>query len=520
VTALQFAKKAAESALDDARREKTRADEEAKAAIRATDVANRETSRAYALNKELDVEKQKLNDNVKELELKTEEAQSATDLAKRAQAYQEAVNILLALKDKVDKRDFKADEELKELLTSSKEAFEKYTKASSNLRGISLPNNDLYQILLKARSRMIEDGIFLGIPGTLHSSSAGIRKISISPRGNLAAGGDDGILLYSKEPYNQNIGQQLNKFSLFKDRIRSIEFVNDKELVMGTVNGKLYHFNTVTGINKLLEIGVTPNQIIEKVVASSKGVFVLVGDQIRKVPLSELSRTAAGPKELPKTVSIPKELPKTVAIPKELPKTAAVSGFFTKYEQVPNLSVKSIFKFNEDKLLVVSKENTLVLLDMATLKWQPITNDLKKVAITAAVNSGDNLFLGMESGEVIFCKNLKLGNVISLQTDLVITAHKTRITSLAYDESSNKLFSASLDQTANIFDLNVRKLENEDIANYLLKIEGFDKWIWDFGLIQTGKVKTLLTVDESGEMKSWQTGSEMLYNEIFAAINK
>jgi WD40 repeat protein len=113
-----------------------------------------------------------------------------------------------------------------------------------------------------------------------------------------------------------------------------------------------------------------------------------------------------------------------------------------------------------------------------------------------------------------------LGNVISLQTDLVITAHKTRITSLAYDESSNKLFSASLDQTANIFDLSVRNLENEDIANYLLKIEGFDKWIWDFGLIQTGKVKTLLTVDESGEMKSWQTGSEMLYNEIFAAINK
>jgi WD40 repeat protein len=245
-------------------------------------------------------------------------------------------------------------------------------------------------------------------------------------------------------------------------------------------------------------------------VASSKGVFVLVGDQIRKVPLSELSRTAAGPKELPKTV----------AIPKELPKTAVVSGFFTKYEQVPNLSVKSIFKFNEDKLLVVSKENTLVLLDMATLKWQPITNDLKKVAITAAVNSGDNLFLGMESGDVIICKNLKLGNVISIQKELTITAHKTRITSLAYDASSNKLFSASLDQTANIFDLNLKKVRNDYVSNYFYKIEGFDKWIWDFALVQTGKVNTLLTVDESGELKSWQTDAVILYNEIYAAINK
>jgi chemotaxis protein CheY-P-specific phosphatase CheC len=91
---------------------------------------------------------------------------------------------------------------------------------------------------------------------------------------------------------------------------------------------------------------------------------------------------------------------------------------------------------------------------------------------------------------------------------------------LAYDASSNKLFSASLDQTASIFDLELDKSRPEFIEKHFYKIEGFNKWIWDFALIQTGKVKTLLTVDESGKLKSWQTDAEVLYNEIFTAIKK
>ena len=499
-------------------RESERADRERKVALGAIEVARSETSRAKDLNKALDVEKEKLNDNVKQLVTKTNEAIAATTRAENAQAYQEAVNTLLALRDKVDKKDFKADAELEELLIDAKGAFEKYTKASSNLQGINLPNNDLYQILLKARTRLAEDdGAFFEIPPNLERLRSGIRKIAISSRGNLAVGGDDGVLLYSKEPYIPGKGP-LSRFYLLRDRIRSIEFVNDKELIIGTVLGKLYLFNTATGLNKLLEIGLRYNQIVQQVVTSSKGVFVLAGGQLFKVPQSELTKTT-GTKELPKTAAIPKELPKAPGIPKELPKTAAAPNDQTNPAALPGLSVKSIFKFNEDKLLLLSHDNTLVLLDMATLQWQPISNDLNKATITAAVSSGDNLFLGMERGDVIICKKLKLGNVISIQTELIIPAHKTRITSLAYDVSSNKLFSASLDQTANIFDLSIKNVKN-DFSTYSLKIEGFDKWIWDFGLIQTGKVKRLLTVDENGELKSWPTGSETLYNDIFSRLNK
>ena len=479
-------------------------------------------------NKALDNEKEKLSITVKDLEKSTIAEKAATTEANNARKYQESLYLNSSLRNEVQKQDFQ-DNEFNELLAKVNAAYKDYLKTSLEFKGASLPNNDLYQVLLEMRRKLVERGTLNGIPAELTSMRSGLRKIIVSPTGAIAAGGDDGILLYTKQALGQG-PVAFTKFPLVRDRIRSMEFVNDKELIMGTVFGKLYQFNTATGVNKLLEIGLNPNQIVEQVVASSKGVFVLVGGKVMKVPLYAFTKTAAASKELPKTQAIPKELPKTPEIPKDLTKiaagfkdlnkTASVPKDLIITEEVPSLSVKSIFKFDEDKLLVVSKDNTLVLLDMATLKWQPITNDLKKVAITAAVNSEDNLFLGMESGDVIICKNLKLGNVISIQKELTITAHKTRITSLAYDASSNKLFSASLDQTANIFDLNLKKVRNDYVSNYFYKIEGFDKWIWDFALVQTGKVNTLLTVDESGELKSWQTDAGILYNEIYAAINK
>ena len=64
------------------------------------------------------------------------------------------------------------------------------------------------------------------------------------------------------------------------------------------------------------------------------------------------------------------------------------------------------------------------------------------------------------------------------------------------------------------------KLSIKEVERSPYSLEGFEKWIWDFGLIQTGKVKTLLTVDENGKLKSWQTDAESLYNEIISSIKK
>jgi hypothetical protein len=502
------AKVAADSAMAASKRaikEQVIAKENEEKARAATDKANKaqqEAKKNYEetlqANKDLDNERQKLAYSMETL---ARTVKSETDLRNKADTatlYQELLYKISSLRNKVQKQEFQ-DGEFDELLAEVQSDYLDYSKISFKNNKVILPNNDLYQVLLEMRKKLVDRDLIKGIDDELTSMSNGLRRIIVSPTGAIATGGDDGVLLYTKKALG--LGPVVfAKFSLVRDRIRSMDFVNDKELVIGTVNGKLYLFNTVTGVNKLLEIGLDPSQIVEQVVASSKEVFVLVGGQVRKVPLSELSKTTASPKELPKTSAVPKDLIKTAA--------------------VPSLSVKYMFKINENKLLLVSKENNLYLLDMATLISDPIGGNLRKVAITSVISSGEKLFLGTESGDVIISKISMTGNQVNLNRQLTISAHKTRITSLAYDASSNKLFSASLDQTASIFDLELDKSRPEFIEKHFYKIEGFNKWIWDFALIQTGKVKTLLTVDESGKLKSWQTDAEVLYNEIFTAIKK
>ena len=130
------------------------------------------------------------------------------------------------------------------------------------------------------------------------------------------------------------------------------------------------------------------------------------------------------------------------------------------------------------------------------------------------------MFLGLDNGNVVLANLQQLGNTFSITNTGNLLAHRTRITSLAYDESSKKLFTASLDKSAKIFDLKLEKLGVKEIERNPYSLEGFEKWIWDFALIQTGQVKTLLTVDEFGKLKSWQTDAEVLYNEIYSSNKK
>lgn len=505
-TLAQKEREIAEKETEKAKKEKIRADAARENAIRATDealkneqLANIEKARAneekkiaeeaknYALeqqkvikksNDELNQKEKELKQNVANLVVSDSLKAIATKQAQNARNYQETLNAVLILRNQVQKKDYQANE-LQGLLKEVNVAYSNYRKASLEFKEANLPNNDLYQVMLEIRKKLLDQGTIKGIPADLYSMKSGLRKIRVSTAGIIAAGGDDGELLYSKQALGQGTVALTKSVPLRGDRIRSLDFLNDKELIIGTVNGKLYQFNTATGINKPLEVGLVPNQIVEQVVAASKMVFLLAGGEVIKVLPSDLSKTT----------------------------------------KVSNLSAKNIFQFNEEKLLVVSKDNSLVLLDMASLQWQPLATDLKKNPITAAVSSGGNLFLGMEDGQIAICKTLKLGNVISVKTDLIFQAHRTRITSLAFDANSNKLFSASLDQTANIFDLNLKKVNPDYVSIHNYKIEGFDKWIWDFALVQTGKMKTLLTVDESGELKSWQIGVEVLYEEIFSSKN-
>jgi WD40 repeat protein len=524
--ALKGAQNASQEAQDErekAERSAERAYKAAKEAVEANQMASTNLKRANEATKDLIAQKEELDKTVLNLRETQVSEQKATTDADNARKYQEILNSISSLRIQTQNKDYDSDE-LDSLFVVVKGAYLNYNNATTNLNGIdisgiNIPNNNMYQVLMTIRKELMDNGTLKGIKEELKSLDNGIRKITISPGGTIAAGGDDGTLLYSKQSFNPEI-ENLSSFQIgYKDRIRSLEFISNNELLIGTVQGKLLQFNTNTSASKELEV-FPSGQIVEQILVSPKGVFVLAGGQVRRMPLSELSKTGAVSKELPKISAIPKELPKIPAIPKELPKTAGVFKDLTKSEVASGLSAQSIFKFTADKLLVVRNDNKLVLLDMATLKWEPITSDLKDTKITAAVSSDGKLYLGLESGTVVLCRLQTLGPGTSIWTEGTISAHKTRITSLAYDESSKKLFSASLDQTAKIFDLKLVRYGYLEVERSPYSLEGFDKWIWDFGLIQTGNVKTLLTVDENGKLKSWQTGSEILYNEIISSLNK
>jgi WD40 repeat protein len=530
--ALDSKNKAAE-ALVKAQESSKKAQEEKDNALRSANLAKKATERAKKFQKDAETQLTKaeeatastkkaqtaLQKTVNSLKETQDAEKAATLKAENAQKYQAILNRISSLRIQIQNKDYDSDN-LDSILGVVKDSYLSYNRATLDEKGMNIPNNNMYQVLIAIRNELMHNGTIKEIPGDLESLDNGIRKITVSPSGYVAAGGDGGILLYSKQPYIPG-NDSLYRFPIGgKDRIRSLEFVSNSELLIGTVQGKLLQFNTNTALKKVLEVGIPFEQIVEQILVTTKGVFVLAGGQLRRMPLSELTKTAAT-KELPKAAGIPKELPKAPGIPKELPKTAAAPKVQTTAETVPNLSAKSIFRLNEEKLLIVRNDNALLLLDIATLQWQPINSDLNlKRAVTALKSSGGKLFLGLDNGNVVLCNLQQLGNTFSIKSAGILFAHRTRITSLAYDEPSKKLFTASLDKTARIFDLKLEKLGVKEIERSPYSLEGFEQWIWDFGLIQIGKVKTLLTVDESGKLKSWQIDAETLYNEIYSSLKK
>lgn len=453
--------------------EKNRADEEY---LRANYLRTEAEGQRLQIQKAflaLDQKSDELSMTVFELQVSDSLKGLATKEAEAARAYQEARNKVLSLRNQLQKKEYQK-EELADLSKEIQAAYLSYQSSSIAFKGTKLPNNDLYQILLDLRKYLINDKTLSGIANDITSLPNGLRKIIVSSSGILATGGDDGILIYSKDAINKST-LELKQFSIGKDRIRTLAFINAKDIAIGTVNGKLYRFDTNKAVLSPIITKNSNNQIIEQLISTNKGLFVLVAGEVQRHNLTNEAETVS----------------------------------------VNQVFANRVFKINDQKLLVVSNDNSLLVLDTETLQWQTIMSDLKNKSISALVASGERLFIGLEDGDIYVCKSLQLGSNYSIKTELVISAHQTRITSLAFDPSSQKLFTASLDQKANIIDLSLGRLGRDYVTNHLLRIEGFNKWIWDFALVQNQGENAILTVDENGALKIWPTGTEILYEEIF-----
>jgi WD40 repeat protein len=422
---------------------------------------------------ELDVKSAELGMTIAELQVSDSLKGVATRASESARAYQEALNSILSLRNKIQKGDFQK-EDFASLMEDVKSSYDSYISASKAFKGLILPNNDLYQILMEVRRNLVQPGTKIGQANNLMSLPNGLRKISLSSSGILATGGDDGILLYSKK----SLGNEPLEFKTIKipnDRIRSLEFLNASDLVIGTVKGTLYRYYSLSERLELINLGGSVNQVIEQIIYTNGSLFALKGGEIFKIDLKSENRVT----------------------------------------KITEMKAARIFKFKAGKLLIAGQNLDLLVLDINTLQWKSIDSDLKKKAISTVITSGEKIFFGMENGDVHVSQITSFGNETKITTRYIIPAHLSRITSLNYDSETQKLFTASLDQKANIFDLSLITLGESYITNHLIKIEGFNKWIWDFEMVKEGKERNLLTVDENGDLKLWQTGTEMLYNELF-----
>lgn len=469
-SAMQDAQKSEKIALS----EKKRADDQYLKANTLQKKAETQRQQIQEAFKSLDSKSEELGQTVAELQVSNIQKEKATKEAQSARAYQESINKILYLKNILQKNDYQK-EQLEALLPEVQSAYQTYQTASISFKGQVLPNNDLYQILIQLRKDLLDNQLINGRSNDLAEMPNGLRKITISSSGHLAAGGDDGTLLYSGSP----LGDSKPEFKSIKipnDRIRSLTFSNATDLIIGTVNGKIFEYKSSSGQLIPIEIGIKANAIVEQLISTETGIFALRGGEVLRIDLGNAN-----------------ELGKLIG-----------------------LRASRIFQYDNERLLIASPDANLFLVDIKTMQYRPVGTDFKKKQITSLISSGQDLFVGMENGDVHVCNSIVFGNDIKIASTLVIPAHLSRITSLAYDHTTQRLFTASLDQKATIFDLSLRKLGEDYLTNNLLRIEGFKKWIWDFELIQNGKDQDLLTVDENGAIKYWQTGTATIYDELFS----
>jgi WD40 repeat protein len=111
------------------------------------------------------------------------------------------------------------------------------------------------------------------------------------------------------------------------------------------------------------------------------------------------------------------------------------------------------------------------------------------------------------------------GTFLNLRNPWYISAHRSRVTALEYDLKTNQLFTASLDKTSKIYDFTLE--DKAKIQAQFVKLEGFEKWIWDFILIsKDGIDPQLYTVDEKGMLMKWNTQASDIFKKIDNWINQ
>jgi WD40 repeat protein len=489
----EIAKKSALNAAQEAAKQKEKALASAKVAKANEDKAAASAIVALKAQKDAEIERQnaiqaanaaKRNSILaKENEIRaigeTKKAQEASDEAKKARQseselkeYEVAQKKILALTNKLNYEKFDGEAANLEFVNEVIVAYKNLDSLSQKINnGKVLPDNALFRLLSETEYRIVENK-----PKIIESNNyvvdksnkGGLRAIDSYQKNKIIAAGDDHILInYSLSGNVQPIPTKKNI-----RRIRAVKFIDENNVVFTNVTGEIYTINLTTQEEKLIK-SFNSDQPINDLVVSNEKIFTSFNGSLLQI---------------------------------------GVKNYESKI--LPLKNVEQLYELNEEKFFAKTSQG-LFLINSKSLEIQPVVLaplNGQLPNISSIIVSTNKVFLGTDDGKIWVYDNPK-GTFQNLRNPWYISAHRSRVTALEYDNKTGQLFTASLDKTSKIYDFSID--DRSKLQERAIKLEGFEKWIWDFVLISRENTDPLLfTVDEKGMLMKWNTRASDIFKKI------
>lgn len=497
-------KKIADAATDTAKVALTRAQQAEKNAKLNAEIAERDRALAVeqqnkALAAKLEADRQKTIAQAEEKRAdesaaaakKTAEknrvlADTATAMAQRELVasrkatyralYEKAGKEIVNLLNEARTSEFETRESKVEFIREVSDLYQAYDSSSRFVNnGVVMPNDNLFQLLSMANAMVRVDmkGNATAMREIVNLRGKGLRDVDIHAGSRVAAVGDQKQLILYDLPGGK---QQSLTVGDNNSRIRSVSFIDRERVALLNVTGTVYQYNlTKNAVEMRSDFGKTPGQL-GGLVATSGRIFAVRDGKLTVQRVSD-----------------------------------------PKFTESDIRNVDRIFRLSGTNLMV-SASDGLHILNAATLQHAKVGGTGILSRVTAVAEGPGRIFLGNEGGSIM-SYNANAG-----QTNLVpswpssIQAHKTRVTSLHHEPGQAQLFTAGMDMTSKIYQLDLPSMK--DVVGSVVTLNGFRKWIWDFEMVPTPQGAELFSVDEEGALRRWVTKPSEIHRQLQEWLKK
>jgi hypothetical protein len=497
-------KKIADAATDTAKVALTRAQQAEKNAKLNAEIAERDRALAVeqqnkALAAKLEADRQKTIAQAEEKRAdesaaaakKTAEknrvlADTATAMAQRELVasrkatyralYEKAGKEIVNLLNEARTSEFETRESKVEFIREVSDLYQAYDSSSRFVNnGVVMPNDNLFQLLSMANAMVRVDmkGNATAMREIVNLRGKGLRDVDIHAGSRVAAVGDQKQLILYDLPGGK---QQSLTVGDNNSRIRSVSFIDRERVAILNVTGTVYQYNlTKNAVEMRSDFGKTPGQL-GGLVATSGRIFAVRDGKLTVQRVSD-----------------------------------------PKFTESDIRNVDRIFRLSGTNLMV-SASDGLHILNAATLQHAKVGGSGILSRVTAVAEGPGRIFLGNEGGSIM-SYNANAG-----QTNLVpswpspIQAHKTRVTSLHHEPGQAQLFTAGMDMTSKIYQLDLPSMK--DVVGSVVTLNGFRKWIWDFEMVPTPQGAELFSVDEEGALRRWVTKPSEIHRQLQEWLKK